>query len=416
VFNTVPWYRSERMRTALVLVITLVAPVAFAQPADLAKEFQAGVDAYRLGKYDEARAHLEKARNADPKLPGPYRFLSVVAKAQGRWDDCIENARKALEANPRSAETADTRKVHDECRESAGRMPYRTDLGDGAAISVTTNVSGATIKINGLTYGGTPLAPRPITAGPLEIEIEKQGWKPQKVTVNALAGVVTDLAVDLDADPNAKSDVEVSGNQVVRKVGWLVITEPSGATLSIDGTPTELAPQIEIAPGTHEIELRRADFDPWRRRVRISTGQKVTVTPELVESAPRAARETRGYYLLGAGGAILLGGFITSQISREAANEVRDITRIERERDPGRPLSETGMIAPVRTRAELDEQRDKAARWGLISDVTYGVGLVTVGVGAYFLYKGARERADVPAPFAVAPTRGGLFVAKELVW
>jgi len=82
---------------SLALACLLVAATAHAQNADLTKEFQAGIDAFRLGKYDEARAHLEKARDVDPKLPGPYRFLAAVAQAQGKWDDCIANARKALE-------------------------------------------------------------------------------------------------------------------------------------------------------------------------------------------------------------------------------------------------------------------------------------------------------------------------------
>src|SRR5690606_36863504 len=161
------------------LVVLLVAHAAHAQPARLTKEFQAGVDAYRLGQYDAARAHLEKARDLDPKLPGPHRFLAAVAQAQGRWDDCIASSRTAMELNPASSEIADTRRVHDECRASAGRMPYRGALGDSAAIAVTTNVPGATVKLNGLTYGGTPLAPRPIAAGMLELEIDKPGWKPR---------------------------------------------------------------------------------------------------------------------------------------------------------------------------------------------------------------------------------------------
>ena len=107
---------------------------------------------------------------------------------------------------------------------------------------------------------------------------------------------------------------------------------------------------------------------------------------------------------------------ISSTISRDAADEARDIYRIERARDPSRPLAETGAIAPVRTRAEFEDARDKASRFGLVSNVAYAAGLVTAGVGAYFLYKGARERTDVAPPFAVAPTRGGVFVAKEVAW
>src|SRR6202000_1781879 len=83
------------------LAVLAVATVASAQPpAKFTSEYQAGVDAFRLGHYDDARAHLEKARSLSPKLPGPHRFLAAVAQAQSRWDDCIDSARQALVLNP----------------------------------------------------------------------------------------------------------------------------------------------------------------------------------------------------------------------------------------------------------------------------------------------------------------------------
>lgn len=181
------------------VALLVVASVAAAAPsAKFTQEYQAGVDAFRLGKFDDARMHLEKARTIAPKLPGPHRFLAAVAQAQQRWDDCIGSARRALELNPTSTETAETRKLHDACRTSAGRVPYRGPaLGEGAAIAVTANVEGATIRIGGLTYGGTPLDPRPITAGSHAIEVTKLGYKAVTVTVDALPGIVTDVAVEL---------------------------------------------------------------------------------------------------------------------------------------------------------------------------------------------------------------------------
>ena len=62
------------MRSRAWLFVVLAIARAQAQPApspEVAKEFQAGVDAFRLGKFDDARAHLEKARKLDDKLPGP---------------------------------------------------------------------------------------------------------------------------------------------------------------------------------------------------------------------------------------------------------------------------------------------------------------------------------------------------------
>ncbi|HEX4450210.1 MAG TPA: PEGA domain-containing protein [Kofleriaceae bacterium] len=187
-------------RSSFALVLLFGVAAAQPPPAKFTSEYQAGVDAFRLGKYDDARAHLEKARTLAPKLPGPYRFLAAVAQAQSRWDDCIDAARHALELNPASSEVGETRKLHDACRTSAGRMPYRgAALGEAAAIAVTANVDGATVRISGLTYGGTPLDPRPITAGAHEIAIVKLGYKPITLSIDALPGIVTDVAVDLVA-------------------------------------------------------------------------------------------------------------------------------------------------------------------------------------------------------------------------
>lgn len=174
--------------------------------AALTREFQAGVDAYRLGKYDEARAHLEKAQSIDPKLPGPHRFLAAVAQAQRRWADCIAETRRALQLNPQSQEIAETRKLHDACRDADGRSPYIGELGDSAAITVTANVAGATIRIGGLRYGGTPLAPRLIKPGVLQVDIEKSGWKPAHVTIEALPAIVTDITVELERASPARSN------------------------------------------------------------------------------------------------------------------------------------------------------------------------------------------------------------------
>ena len=400
-------------------LLVAISTIAHAQNPDLTKEFQAGVDAYRLGKYDEARAHLEKARDMDPKLPGPYRFLSAVAQAQGKWDQCIANARTALELNPRSSESADTRKVHDECRVQAGRSPYSGDLTDSAAVAVNTNIPGASVKINGLTYGATPLAPRPITAGPLEVEIEKPGWKSVKLTPNALPGIVTDVLVDLEPDPNATTNELQNQNAAKLDKGWLVLKNPAGLT-SIDGVnatgeadPREAgALRYELSPGTHVVEVKPPSSDPWRRRVRISAGQKTVVEPVFVETAGRSAIEKRGLYILGAGSVMLVGGFVTAMVSRDAASEARDIVRIETRRDS----STSPTLVPIRTRADLHEATDKASRFALISNISYGIGLAAAGVGAYYLYKGGRERTDIPPPFAVVPTRGGVFVAKEVAW
>jgi hypothetical protein len=402
---------------ALVLAIVHVlgAP-ARAQTPELAREFQAGVDAYRLGKLDQARTHLEKARKLDPRLAGPNRFLAAVAQAQGRWQDCIDAARAAIALNPRSGELIDTRKLHETCRRSAGRPAYTGELGDGAAIAVTTNAPGATVKIGGLVYGGTPLAPRTIPAGKLTIELAKAGWKPARVDVEALAGVITDVAIELETDPDAPAAEGLAPRPpVAATTGWLVVPPAAAAELAIDGArfPVVADGRYELAPGTHVIELARPGHDPWRRRVRITAGQRTALTPAFAETAPRVARERTGLYLVAGGGALGAFGFTAYLIGRRAADEAREIERVETSRPPG-PIDES--VEPLRTRAEFEDARSRARRWAILSTVSYAAGAAVLGTGAYLLFRGASPRTDAPPPWALAPIRGGALVIAERAW
>jgi hypothetical protein len=391
-------------------LLLCAATIASAQPGpEFTTEFQTGVDAFRLGQFDDARAHLEKARTLDPKLPGPHRFLAAVAQAQGRWQDCLDEARAALALNPQSVEAPETRKLHGECRTSAGRDPYLgPELVDGAAVAVTTNVPGASVKIGGLTYGGTPMAPRPITAGTLDLTVEKPGWKPAHLSIDALPGIVTDVEVELEPDPTSQASPELVAKPAeLPKVGWLVV--PLGAR--VDGQPAR--GEVELAPGEHTVELRVPAYDPWRRRLRLSAGQRVELHPALVAIADRVHDEHVGLALLGGGGALLATGFVTALISEHASADAREIVRVETSRDPSNPGFN---IEPKHTRADLDSARSRATTFAVVSDVAYGAALAGIGVAAYYLYKGEREHADEPPPLAIAPTQGGAMVAKELRW
>ena len=387
-------------------VVLALTSVVSAQPSsDVTKEFQAGVDAFRLGKLDEAKGHLEKAKSLDPNLPGPNRFLAAVAQAQQRWQDCIDFARTAIELNPRSAEIADTKKVHDECRLAAGRVPFRDELGDSAAIAVVTSVAGATVKIGGLNYGGTPLAPRPITAGKLEIDVEKPGWKPVHVSVNALAGLVTDVTLELEPDPNAQNPDVIVKQPMSTTNGYLVVGDVPA--LTVDGQTTKAVNgKVELAPGTHVIEIDRDAHDPWRRRVRINAGQATPIAPVFVETAARESKDQLGLALVSGGAAVTIFGFIANLESTDASAKAREINRLETAHPPA------GQF----TRADFVDAHDRAKKWSLISNVAYGAGLAVIGVGAIYLYLGGRERSDVPPPFAITPVAGGAVISRGASW
>ena len=390
----------------VVLLLVGFAVAANAQSpidANVMREFQAGVDAFRLGNFDEARVHLKRAQLMNPKLPGPHRFLAAVAHAQRQWDDCIADARKALALNPASQELADTRSLHDDCRNSAGRAPYRGNLGDGAAISVTTNVPTAMVKIGGLTYGSTPIAPRPIAAGRLAIDIEKFGYATAHVDIDALPGIVTDVIVELQAG----SEPEI---RVKPRTGWLVV--PRGtAQIEIDGVAVEVPSngRIELSPGVRVVEVRAQGRDPWRRRIAITAELDTPIAPVLSDSAPRESKRRIGYVLAGGGLGLAALGLTAFYVARDATNEARDILRVEVARPPG------DATPPIRTRADFENARSKAIIWGTLSNLSYGAALVAGGIGGYLWYRHRAPSNDAPE-FAIAPVAGGAVVTRSGTW
>jgi hypothetical protein len=406
----------------VLLVLVVLAGTAAAQPrGDVNATFQAGVDAYRLGKYAEAKKLLERARTMEPTLPGPHRFLAAVAQAEQRFDDCVTSAREAMRLKPDSTEIAATRTLHDACRAAAGRQAFDGNYGDGGAIAVTANIDGATVSVAGLRYGGTPLAPRALPAGSAEVIVEKTGWKRAVVQVEILPGVVTDVAVTLEAEPV----VETGGGGVDPTThGWLVIGAgvpgDGAATMTIDGTAVAIAEEVPLEGGVHEIVIEAPGRERWRRRVRITRGQKARVAVAMPIAGERARKRRVAMYVLAGAGVAAVGGMVGAVMSSRAAEEARDIWRIETSRPPAVPLDESGMIEPVRTRADLEDARDRARTWSIVSLAGYGVAIAGAGVGAYLLVR--QQSAEVegkPAPFAnvvpvVGPDRVGAVV--EVAW
>lgn len=272
----------------LLVVASVVSPV-HAQPSSrLAREFQEGVDAYRLGEYAEARAHLETARQLDPKLPGPHRFLAAVALAEKRYDDCLVSAAQALKVAPESRELVDTRKLHDDCRAGAGRAPFNGKYGEGGAIAVTATFDGgsvgAAVVIDGKTSGSTPLYPRAIPSGAHQIKVTKSGAKDLTLTVEVLPGVVTDVVADLRSATAVEGFLELPAALVSA-------TGAAAVTITIDDKPVAPVARHAVAPGKHTVVVRRGK-QTWSRTVDVVVDKTHKLAPTFKgsTSAPKKGR------------------------------------------------------------------------------------------------------------------------------
>ncbi|HUQ05472.1 MAG TPA: PEGA domain-containing protein [Kofleriaceae bacterium] len=375
--------------------VAVAATPAWAQPKPspaFTKEFQAGVDAFRLGQYDEAIKHLDAAAKLEPSLPGPHRFLAAVAQAQSRWNDCITASRKAIELNPNSSEIAATRKLHDACRESDGRPMFSGEYGTGGALSVTANVAGATVSVDGLKYGATPLTPRAFALGEVTVEATKSGWKSASGKTKVLPGVVTDLELTLEEDKTVVGPGD--GDKPTPEIGWLKVDTVPGATVRVNGKPWAIDERGRFAlmPGTHEIEITAPGRVTEWRTVRVSKGQEATIAVDLESRAVRAKRQRTGRVGLAAAVGFGAVGAMTAMLSSDALDDARDAWVIETTRPTSVPLSETVGVRPLRKREEIDALVARSDRWAKVSYVSYGLAAVSLGVGVYMLSRAPEEK------------------------
>ena len=268
------------------LGMCLAAPPLWAQaPARLAREFQEGVDAYRLGDYDTARVHLEKARAMDASLPGPHRFLAAVAKAQDRFAECVSHAAVALRVAPQSREVPDTRKLHEECRAADGRPSFGGSYGDGGALAVTAREDGASaavpVRLNGKVIGSTPLFPRALAAGEHELRVGTA--RAQQVQI--LPGVVTDVSLEVSREGAAASP------SLPAAPGWITLPASlvaiEGLRVVVDGARVSASSKVELAPGRHRLTITRPGHPPWSTTVDITEGRSVPVLPIFADHKPQ---------------------------------------------------------------------------------------------------------------------------------
>lgn len=392
-------------------VLMVCASTASAQPSkQYMKAYQDGVDAARLGKWVEARKHLDKAIKFDASLPGAWRWLAAVDEGEGKYEDCLEHAITAYTKNKTSNLVQEVRDIHASCRKALGRDPFKGEFAGGGALAVETNVEGATVRVNGLKYGVTPMDPRGLATGKVEVTVghPKKGWLEQSVEVEIHEGFVIDVILTLERDPNYKEDdTQIGGGTEEVEHGWLTVevTTP-GATVTVDGATVELdgKGRSQHDPGTHVVEVTAADHVTWRRRVRVTKGQTRTISATLVAVSTRQSYRKKGYYALAGAATFAVVGAVFGILERKAFEDAQDIADIERSRPATRPLEETATIEPVRTRDDLQDAKDRGSRHALISGISFGVAAVALGVSVYYFIKERPDsREGYAPPFAIAP-------------
>lgn len=138
-------------------------------------------------------------------------------------------------------------------------------------LHITTQPPGADVFINGAKQPGQTPVTLPLAAGSYNLVLRLQGYEGHSETVQVKDNAQTQLNVAL----TERSAVHVAWAQIS--------TNPPGAEIDVDGTPTgDVTPaRIQIASGTHVVVLRLNGYQQARRIVQASEGGTVTIDQPL---------------------------------------------------------------------------------------------------------------------------------------
>jgi hypothetical protein len=136
---------------------------------------------------------------------------------------------------------------------------------------INSRPKGADVFINGAKQEKQTPATFPLGSGTFNITVRMPGYEAYTEKVQIKDGTQTQLDIQLQE----KSASNVAWAQVQ--------TEPAGAEIFVDGTPTgQVTPaRVQIPSGLHNVVLKRVGYQPLRRALQVTEGSTVTINGAL---------------------------------------------------------------------------------------------------------------------------------------
>ena len=152
--------------------------------------------------------------------------------------------------------------------------------GVNATLSVTSNVTGANVSIDGSPAGDTPLTDIPIAPGPHRIVV-REGDRTVERNVTLEAG--RPVSINAYLPPSAP------------KPGRLYVgTYPEGAQIRIINIDESYSRGMKLKPGRYHVEVSRSGYETKQEWINLATGEDTYVDIRLAERASPPRQEPEG--------------------------------------------------------------------------------------------------------------------------
>ncbi len=243
--------------TPSVAVAQAAAAAATAPPAASRSEAAERFDrALRLFEEGDNAAALAEFRRVQEIAPNPVVLYNIglVSAAMGRSVEAVDALGAVLKDPATLGKERAARATH-VLQEQSARI---------AEVDVIVNVPGARIEVDGVEVARAPLtAPIRVSSGSHVIGAVVEGYVPERREVLVAGRANAPFKFDL---------VEMQGR---RLANLSLRTTTLGADVLVDGkvvARTPLAATLALAPGQHQIELRRAGYKPKAQTLELGDG------------------------------------------------------------------------------------------------------------------------------------------------
>jgi serine/threonine-protein kinase len=153
----------------------------------------------------------------------------------------------------------------------------------GARLLIRSTPGGATVTVDGVARGTTPLVLRDLPIGGRQILVSRRGYAPaeQRVTLTrdrpSRSIEVTLVPLARAAAAPVRAPAATTGSLVVE-------SRPAGATVALDGRAAGVTPLTiaSVAPGRHTVVIAAAGMKPVTSTVDVKAGERARVAASLV--------------------------------------------------------------------------------------------------------------------------------------
>ena len=151
---------------------------------------------------------------------------------------------------------------------SSGATVSRPVPSRKATLSVSANVTGARVLVDGRSVGKTPLDDKAVSPGTHRLRVEAEGYDAYEKRIRVESGRAMSLYVDL-------SEAGPSQGRI------FVETAPEGARVRILNIGPAFYQGMDLDPGRYHVEVSSDGYETEKRWVSLSAGEDETVSMRL---------------------------------------------------------------------------------------------------------------------------------------